>query len=201
MKGYEEQIYSLTQEVKIKNRETNKLTNENENLDMKYIRSDNNEKNALEQLTEANKAYTEVMTKFGDLEEKNANLRSEVIRVSKERNSAEGIAHKKKLKSKILSEQLKTLRSSMSDKIKECSTRYKTNIGYKKLNEELQETLSKTEAKLKYTTKNQVAELEKMLTERDQQVTMLKQLLKSNEIQIRTKNKDISHFRNKVLLL
>lgn len=35
MKGYEEQIYSLTQEVKIKTREVNKLTNENENLDIK----------------------------------------------------------------------------------------------------------------------------------------------------------------------
>lgn len=138
------------------------------------------------------------MTKFGEIEEKNANLRSELIRVTKERNTAEGIAHKKKLKAKILQEQLKTLQNNLNDKIKECSTRSKTNIRYKKMNEELQDTLSKTEAKLKYTTTNQVKELEKNLNERDSQVTMLKQLLKSNEIQIRSKNKDISHLKNKV---
>jgi allophanate hydrolase subunit 1 len=94
-------------------------------------------------MTEANKAYTELMTKFGNLEEKNANLRSELIRITKERNAAESIAHKKKLKSKILQERVKTLEASLQDKIKECSTRSKVNTQYKKMNEDLQDNLSK----------------------------------------------------------
>ena len=179
MKSYEEQIYALTQEVKIKTREVNKLTNENETLDIKYIRADNNEKAALEQLTEANKAYTEVMTRFGDLEEKNANLRAELIRITKERNGAESMAHKKKLKSKILTERVKTLENTLKDKSAECSNKTKVNIRYKKMNEELQDNLSKTQAKLKYATNNQIKDMERVITERDNQVLMLKQLLKS----------------------
>ena len=42
--------------------------------------------------------------------------------------------------------------------------------------------------------------MEKLLVQRDNQVNMLKQMLKSNEIQIRTKNKDINHLKNKVKL-
>jgi uncharacterized protein (DUF3084 family) len=187
MKSYEEQIYALNQEVKIKTREVNKLTHENENLDVKYIRAENNEKNALEQLTEANKAYTDITTKLGELEEKNANLRAELIRVTKERNAAEALSHKKKLKSKILQEQVKTLEANLQDKIKECASRTKVNTQYKKMNEDLQDNLSKTQAKLKYATTNQIKELEKIVNERDSQVNMLKQLLKSNEIQLRTK--------------
>ena len=198
MKSYEEQIYALTQELKIKTRDLNKLTNDIENLDVKWIRAENNEKSALEQLTEANKAYTDLMTKFGEFEEKNANLRAEIIRVTKERNEAEAIAHKKKLKSKILAERLKTLENNLQDKIKEWVSRNKTNTRYKKLNEDLQDNLSKTEAKLKYTTHNQIKEMEKLLGERDSEVQMLKQLLKSNEIQLRTRDKDINHLKNKV---
>lgn len=131
MKSYEEQIYALTQELKIKNRDLNKLTNDIENLDVKCIRAENNEKSALEQLTEANKAYTDIVTKHGELEEKNANLRAEIIRVTKERNEAEAISHKKKLKSKILQERLKTIETNLQDKIKECVSRSKTNTRYK----------------------------------------------------------------------
>ena len=94
MKGYEEQIYSLTQELKIKSRELNKLTNENETMYVRLVRAENNEKNALEQLTEVNKAYTDATTKYISLEEKNANLRADLIRITKERNSAEDMAHK-----------------------------------------------------------------------------------------------------------
>lgn len=119
MKGYEEQIYSLTQELKIKSREVNKLSNENENMYVRLVRAENNEKNALEQLTEVNKAYTEATTKYCGLEEKNANLRSELIRVTKERNSAEDMAHKKKLKSKILQERLKTIEANLNNKVQE----------------------------------------------------------------------------------
>ena len=68
------------------------------------------------------------------------------------------------------------------------------------MNEELQENLTKTQAKLKYATTSQVKEMEKLLVQRDNQVNMLKQMLKSNEIQIRTKNKDINHLKNKVKL-
>lgn len=197
MKSYEEQIYSLTQEIKIKTREVNKLTNENQNLDYKCARAEGNEKNALEQLTEVNRAYTDIMTKFGSLEEKNANLRAELIRITKERNAAETLAHKKKLKAKILEERLKTLEVNFDEKSKECSARSKVNTRYKKLNEELQENLNQTQAKLKYATNNQIKEMEKMLSERDTQLGMLKQLLKSNEIQIRSKNKDINWLKNK----
>ena len=128
MKGYEEQIYSLTQELKIKTREVNKLTNENENIYVRLVRAENNEKNALEQLTEVNKAYTDATTKYISLEEKNANLRAELIRVTKERNAAEDMAHKKKLKSKILQERMKTIENNLQDKSKECSTRTNINI-------------------------------------------------------------------------
>ena len=40
--------------------------------------------------------------------------------------------------------------------------------------------------------------MEKLLGERDSEVQILKQLIKSNEIQIRTKDKDINHLKNKV---
>lgn len=119
MKGYEEQIYSLTQELKIKTRELNKLTNESEAMYVRLVRAENNEKNALEQLTEVNKSYTESTTKYIALEEKNANLRAELIRVTKERNSAEDMANKKKLKSKILQERIKTLEGNLAGKSKE----------------------------------------------------------------------------------
>lgn len=40
--------------------------------------------------------------------------------------------------------------------------------------------------------------MEKLLSERDGEVQMLKQLLKSNEIQLRSRDKDINHLKNKV---
>lgn len=128
MKGYEEQIYSLTQELKIKSRELTKITNENESMYVKLVRAENNEKNALEQLTEINKAYAESTTKYIALEEKNANLRAELIRVAKERNTAEDTAHKKKLKAKILAERIKTLEGNLVGKSKECNSRNNANI-------------------------------------------------------------------------
>lgn len=66
------------------------------------------------------------------------------------------------------------------------------------MNEGLQESLTKTEAKLKYATKNQIKEMERILNQRDNQVTMLKQMLKSNEIQIRSKTKDLNYMKNKI---
>lgn len=69
------------------------------------------------------------------------------------------------------------------------------------MNQDLQDNLTKTQAKLKYATTTQIKEMEKLLSERDTQVSMLKQMLKSNEIQIRTKNKDISHLKNKARMI
>jgi len=42
--------------------------------------------------------------------------------------------------------------------------------------------------------------MEKLLHQRDNQVVMLKQMLKSNEIQIRSKTKDLNFLKNKVKL-
>jgi len=127
----------------MKAREIAKLKKVNEGLDIKCFKNESNQKNAFGQLTESNKAYSNIVLKYGELEEKNANLREELIRIMKERNEAESISHKKKLKCKILQERLKTLEVGIQEKSKDFTSSMKTNTRYKKMNEELQDNLSK----------------------------------------------------------
>lgn len=127
-------------------------------------------------------AYTEYLKKYEKLEDRTSNLRADLVKLTRERNEAEADANKYKIKSKILHQKSKAFEEQLSEKVKECDSRHKTGEKLKKINEEMRDEIEKLQARLKHITNNQLKSLEEIIKERDQQLSMLKQLLKSNEI-------------------
>ena len=114
------------------------------------MRAQASEKHALSELHESNIAYAECLKKYEALEGRTANLRAELVRITKERNEAEALASKYKLKSKVRAQKIKILEDQLGEKVKECDSRQRTCESLKRTNDELREENDKLSAKLRY---------------------------------------------------
>ena len=139
--------------------------------------------------------YTESLTKNERLEERSSHIRVEIIKLTREKNEAEEKGNRYKLKSKVKSEKIKILEDQFKEKSKECENRFRAGETLRKVNEEVRSVMEAMESKIKHMSSTQVKGLETIIHERDQQIAMLKQLLKSSEIQLRTKEKDIKYMQ------
>ena len=101
MKAYEEQIYALTQEIKMRKRENEKLEVLKSDLEQWLAKALASEKQVLQQLHESSNAYSDCLKKYESLEERTSNLRAELVRLTRERNDAEADLTKSKLKYKV----------------------------------------------------------------------------------------------------
>ncbi len=125
MKSYEEQIYALNQELKMRKREFDKVDALKQEAEIQAQKSMSSEKNALAELHEVNLAYAEILKKYERLEDRTSNIRAELVRLTKERNDAEADANKYKLKSKVRGEKVKILEEQLLDKTKEWDNRHR----------------------------------------------------------------------------
>lgn len=82
MKAYEEQIYALTQEIKMRKRENEKLEVTKHDLEQRLAKALSNEKSVLQQLHESSNAYQECLKKYESLEDRTSNLRAELVRLT-----------------------------------------------------------------------------------------------------------------------
>ena len=163
MKSYEEQIYALNQELKMRMRELDKERMMKQDMEVSLQKSVQTEKNALAELHEINVQYSEALKKYERLEDRTSNIRAELVRLTKERNDAEAAENKWKLKAKVRAEKVKVLEQQLLDKTKEADVRARAGESLRNVNEEMRTEMDKMSAKLKHLRHTHVKNLEDII--------------------------------------
>ena len=114
--AFTDEIKELKEKISKQSRQISKHKTAKEEVDIKLLRAETEIQSYKTLLNEKNREYKDVLARNEVLEEKNAKLRKEAIRLVKERNEADTVAKEKNFNANVKSEKIRVLKNQLKDK-------------------------------------------------------------------------------------
>lgn len=198
-KAQEDEIKKMRKEYTTYKHENELLKVELSDHQFRVTRSEHNEKILQERLARTIEDYAGLLSKIEVYDNKNESLRKEILVVTSEKNDAEDLVEKKRLKLKISEDRVHYLENELKDKTAENHNRVRAYDRMKRENDEWKKKtgnnnclfLDESERKLQKVKNDTVKRLRHTVVTKEQDIKIYKQKVKGSEIQIQSKTKEI----------
>ena len=142
-------------------------------------------------------ANKDILKRYDILDQNSANLRSEVVRLTNERNAEENLVKKYRIKSQERGQEIHRLKEDLKHRDEEKS-KIIASDQLRAMNDEIREKYNDLQRKYKNLKYNHVKKLSLMIQERDKKIAMLKQLCHNNHTEMRLKDSDLRELATKL---